>query len=221
MGSKKTFLKRMWKFLWHEDSLASWVANIVLAFIIIKFIIYPLLSVMFGTSLPLVAVVSCSMEHQFTDCGEPDSPAVLCSSQGSGFVSDDIYWKECGDFYEARNISQDRFEKFPFDDGFNKGDVIVLKGKDPSSIEVGDVLIFEAKAESSYPIIHRVVGTHTINKSQVFETKGDHNPTQINNSRVNEYSISEDDVIGVGMVRIPYVGYLKIGFVKLISVMGL
>lgn len=211
----------MWKFLWHEDSLASWIANIVLAFIIIKFIIYPLLSVMFGTSLPLVAVVSCSMEHQFTDCGESDSPEVLCSSQGSGFVSDDIYWKQCGNFYETRNISQDRFEKFPFDDGFNKGDVIVLKGKDPYSIEVGDVLIFEAKAERSYPIIHRVIDTRTANGSHVFETKGDHNPTQINNSRVNEYSISEDDVIGVGMVRIPYVGYLKIWFVKLLSVMGL
>ncbi|MGM5481049.1 MAG: signal peptidase I [Nanobdellota archaeon] len=219
---KTTVAGKAWDFLWHDDSFASWIANIVLAFIIIKFIVYPLLSAIFGTSLPLVAVVSCSMEHQFTDCGEDMLFEVLCASKGEGYVTDLEYWEYCGDFYVERNISFEDFQSYPFDDGFNKGDVIFLKGENPEDIDVGDVLVFKAEIENSYPIIHRVIGKHETESGElVFETKGDHNPAQINNSRINEYDIRKDDIIGVGIARIPYVGYLKIWFVKLLSLVGL
>ncbi|MFP4118630.1 MAG: signal peptidase I [Candidatus Woesearchaeota archaeon] len=220
--SIKDWFRSVWRFLWKDDSLASWLANIVLAFLIIKFIVYPVLSAMFGTSLPLVAVVSCSMEHRFTDCGAEISPEVLCSSQGEGAVTFKEYWEHCGNFYEKNNISYERFESFPFEDGFNKGDVIFLKGEEPVDIHVGDVLVFEAEMENSYPIIHRVVEKQETEAGEfVFETKGDHNAKQINNSRINEFDIRKDDIIGVGVARVPYVGYLKIWFVKFLSLFGL
>ena len=59
----KSFLKRAWHFIWSEDSILSWIANVILAFLLIYFIVYPVLGFIFGTSFPIVAVVSGSMEH--------------------------------------------------------------------------------------------------------------------------------------------------------------
>ena len=59
----KKFLKKTWKFIWEDDSFLSWLVNIVIAFVLVKFIIYPLLGLLLGTGFPVVAVVSCSMEH--------------------------------------------------------------------------------------------------------------------------------------------------------------
>jgi len=46
-----------------EDSWASFGVTLLLAFVIIKFIFFPGLSLITGTSLPLVIVESCSMYH--------------------------------------------------------------------------------------------------------------------------------------------------------------
>lgn len=55
--------KKIWKFIWHDDSLLSWIVNIVIAFILVKFVIYPGLGLILQTTYPVVAVVSSSMEH--------------------------------------------------------------------------------------------------------------------------------------------------------------
>ena len=55
--------KKFWKFL-KKDTWQSWVVSLILAFIIIKFIFFPGLSFVMGTSLPLVVVESCSMYHE-------------------------------------------------------------------------------------------------------------------------------------------------------------
>ena len=55
--------KKAWNFFWNEDSVSSWIANIIVAFIVIRFIVYPVLGAALGTSFPIVAVVSESMEH--------------------------------------------------------------------------------------------------------------------------------------------------------------
>ena len=34
----KSFLEKTWHFLWYEDSILSWIVNIILAFLIIKFL---------------------------------------------------------------------------------------------------------------------------------------------------------------------------------------
>ena len=64
MGGYKKKLKRLWHFIWEDNSVWSWIANIVLAFILIKFIVYPSLGFVLGTTHPVVAVVSESMEDR-------------------------------------------------------------------------------------------------------------------------------------------------------------
>ena len=60
-------LKKTWNFLWKSDSVWSWLVSFVLAFIIVKFLIYPGLGLILGTGFPIVAVVSGSMEHGNND----------------------------------------------------------------------------------------------------------------------------------------------------------
>ena len=59
----KNKLKQFWNFVWHDDSLLSLVLSAILIIIFGKFILFPILGALFGTSLPIVAVVSNSMEH--------------------------------------------------------------------------------------------------------------------------------------------------------------
>ena len=56
--------KSVWYFIWEDNSLLSWAVNVILAFVIIKFLLYPGLGFIFATTHPIVAVVSGSMEHQ-------------------------------------------------------------------------------------------------------------------------------------------------------------
>ena len=69
----KQYLKKIWNFIWNDDSIWSWLLNLILAFLIIRYLIYPLLGIILGTSYPIVAVVSESMEHKLSDgtiCGK-------------------------------------------------------------------------------------------------------------------------------------------------------
>lgn len=127
-----SYFKRVWNFL-QKDNWPSFIVTLVLAFIVIKFVFFPGLSFLTGTSLPLVIVESCSMYH-YED----------------GFVQsfESSVYKDYG-------ISIDDTSGWDFQNGFSKGDVIFVVGiKD---IEIGDVIIFNGGAK--YPLIHRVVDT--------------------------------------------------------------
>lgn len=181
----KSTLKKTWHFLWEEDSFASWLVNVILAFLIVKFLIYPGLGLLLGTSFPVVAVVSGSMEHD----GDFD-----------------FWWEEQKNFYEELDISKEEFHNYKFENGFNKGDLMVLVGA--KEINEGDVIVFTAQTPD--PIIHRVVN---INADGTYRTKGDHN----SGSRQDELSISQDRVVGKAQFRIPYLGWFKIMFVSLLQ----
>ena len=198
---------KLWYFLWHDDSLLSWLANIALAFVLIQFVIYPVMGAVFGSELPVVAVISSSMDQSFVRSQQfGNSVGELCGNEGTGRTTFDEYWNLCGDFYEDRGISQQEFSEFPLSRGFSKGDVIVLFGVDFESVQLGDVLVFQSNR--AYPIIHRVVG---IDEEQRFvETKGDHNEFQIQEAGFNERRVGEEYFIGRGVFRIPFIGYVKI-----------
>jgi hypothetical protein len=86
----KSLFKKIWHFLWEEDSAWSWIANIAIAFLVIRFIFYPLLGLVLGTSYPIVAVVSESMEHGL-------HRGVLCGDSYRNWKdSFDNYWDVCG-----------------------------------------------------------------------------------------------------------------------------
>ena len=94
----KKALRKAWWFIWEDDSIWSWIANIVLAFVLIKFIVYPGLGLILGTNYPIVAVVSGSMEHDgsFDDWW---SSSAICSNS------------ECSqeEWYNNKGISKSEF----------------------------------------------------------------------------------------------------------------
>ena len=95
----KHYSRKTWKFFWDDDSIWSWLTNIVVAFLVIRFLVYPLLGVLLGTSFPIVAVVSESMEHSLGPKGD------LCGKLYEDFPeSFDNYWQSCGQWYEQHNI---------------------------------------------------------------------------------------------------------------------
>ncbi|MBI5398058.1 signal peptidase I [Candidatus Woesearchaeota archaeon] len=194
----------VWKFIWEEDSWASWFVNIILAFLIIKFIVYPGLGLILNTSYPIVAVVSGSMEHD----GSFDkwwSSSALCGQ------------KSCSqeEYYLQEGITREDFQEFPFENGFNIGDIMILYGTTPEDVRVGEVIVF--RSFRADPIIHRVITVKEKNGEASFTTKGDHNAASFS----FESYIPEDVYLGRAVVRIPYLGYIKIGFVKLIGLFQL
>lgn len=244
MKDLKQQLKRAWHFLWYEESWQAWLVNVVVAFVLIKFVIYPLAGALLGTSLPVVAVVSGSMQHDAQQ-------GIMC---GEHVEEQTSWWEACGEFYEQRGITQNTFAQYPFSDGFRKGDIMVVRGADPAQVEPGDVLVYQANKQ--YPIIHRVIDVREENGAVKYTTKGDHNPAPISEyalangnhyyrcyrasggtyvgapcgigepvtaqtpgalAILDETNISEQQVIGRAAARIPWLGYVKIWFVELLS----
>ena len=215
----KKIWKKIWYFIWEDDSIWSWIINIVLAFVLIKFVIYPGLGFVFDTSHPVVAVVSGSMEHKMTY--NERNQLNMCGNyyEEKKPVDFDTFWEECGDFYRMQDINKNEFSEFPMKNGFNTGDIIVLFGKKPEKLKIGDVIVF--KANQPDPIIHRIIKIWNENGEYHFQTKGDHNAESISYQRVYEVDITEDRIIGKAVLRIPYLGYIKIWFMDLLKLLNL
>lgn len=194
---KKT-LRKIWQFVWEDNSIWSWIVNIILAFIIIKFIVYPLMGLVLSTSYPIVAVVSPSMEHN---------------------ANFENWWQKSNSWYIANNITKEMFLEFPLKNGFNKGDIIILSGAEPKDIKIGAVIVF--KTESPDPIIHRVVNKWQENNNYYFQTKGDNNQMSIKGIvrgyDFDETRINQNQIIGKAGIKIPLLGYIKIWFVDFIQ----
>ncbi len=190
----RKYLKQIWHFLWEENSVWSWIANIALAFILIKFVVYPGIGLILGTNYPIVAVVSGSMEHS--------------EKFENWFASQN-------ELYASYSINEAEFQNYLFRNGFNKGDIIILRGIKPHEINVGDVIVFRTSRPD--PIIHRVVEIYEENGSFYYHTKGDNN----RGSLLDETRIPQQNVIGKAYYKIPWLGWIKIGFASFIeSVMG-
>ncbi|MAG78145.1 signal peptidase I [archaeon] len=182
--------KKVYRYVFEENTILSWVASIILAYVIVKFVFYPLLSLFLGTGLPLVAVISPSMEHNGLDF--------------------DSWWEENKDWYEDRGILKEEFYDFSLRNGFNKGDVVVLKST--NKVGVGDIVVYVNEYSgmiSSYPIIHRVTFINEADNS--YEIKGD------NNAIPDQWVVRDGELVGKAWFKVPYVGWLKIWFTQLIT----
>jgi len=184
---EKSSWKKIWHFIWKSDSAASWVVDLIIAFLLVRFVIFPILGLLLSTALPLVVIESGSMEHP-----------------GADF---DDWWKTHGEWYAERNITWDMFREWEYTNGLNKGDVIITRGKEEYTI--GDIIIFQSSVQRT-PIIHRIVNYDK--NFQSFETKGDNNPQQL----VYEKGIKKDQIISEAVIRIPKVGWVKLIFVELL-----
>ena len=88
MKNFRKIWKKVWHFIWDDDSIWSWIANIALAFVLIKFVVYPALGFLLHTTHPVVAVVSESMEHN---------------------INFDDWWGKSGFWYSSNGISKNGF----------------------------------------------------------------------------------------------------------------
>jgi len=223
-------LKEFWNWIWNSDSILSWFVALILIYILIKFIFFPTLSFVMSTSLPLAGVESSSMDHQFVKdqlnrynlCGEN------IKKEDKERLNFNEYWEVCGNWYENKNITRNEFNEFPLKNGFSKGDIVVVWGR--FTPKIGDIIIFKPNPGSTAPrpIVHRIVEISKNENNQLtIGTKGDHNVDQLKSSnpyntlRTDETNIQEDQVIGKVILKVPYLGWLKIFFVELTNkIMG-
>jgi len=218
-------IKKSWNWIWNSDSILSWIVALILIFLIVKFIFFPTLSLIFGTSLPLAGVESSSMDHQIVKddsgilslCGEIYSKQ---QKQEIGYTDFNKYWEICGDWYVSnKHITKPVFEKFSMKNGFRKGDIIIVWGR--FTPKIGDIIIFKPNPDSTAPrpIIHRIV---EINEEGIIQTKGDHNKEQLTSSnnfyKTDETNIKKSQIIGKAIFKIPYLGWIKIWFTELINI---
>jgi len=215
MDVKET-IQKSWKWIWHSDSILSWIIALILIFIVVKFLFFPGLSLVMGTQLPLSGVESSSMNHQIVEdeLGKLGLCGQSYTEEQKKHLNFDEYWELCGGWYKKRNILKEDFEKFSFKNGFKKGDIIIAYGR--FKPKVGDVIIFQPNPQSiaPRPIIHRIIKIEETDQGLIFQTKGDHNKEQLTVSnniyRTDETQITQDQIIGKAVLKIPYLGWFKI-----------
>ena len=190
--SKKVFGK-FWFLLWKDDSLFGWIFSMVFLFIFIKFIFFPGIGFILGTSLPLAIVESCSMHHN-----------------GNLMSNYDNWWEDHESKYSGFDINNEAFSNFGFKRGFTKGDILLIVGVRPEKVKLGDVIIFSASQQN--PIIHRVIDIDSSGDEYVFQRVGDNNNGQL----AFEKKISGDQLVGRALFRIaPYAGWVKLVFFEM------
>lgn len=208
--------KKAWNWIWSSDSFLSWIVALIVIFIFVKFIFFPVLSLIMGTPLPLAGVESSSMDHQIVkdDFGNLGLCGNGFSKENKQYLDFDDYWNECGNWYENNQITKDKFSKFPLKNGFSRGDIVIVRGR--FNPKIGDVIIFKPNPESTAPrpIIHRIVKI----ENGLIQTKGDHNKEQLTVSnniyKTDETIITENQIIGKAFLKIPYLGWPKIWLVE-------
>lgn len=186
----KKWVSKFWYLLWKDNSLKGWIFSIIILFIFIKFIFFPVLSLVTGTSLPLAIVESCSMYHK-----------------GNLFSNYDNWWQEHESKYSLHEIKKEEFGDFIFKSGFDKGDILFVIRAKPEKLEIGDVIIFNAAQRN--PVIHRIIEIENKDGEYIFSTIGDNNNGQLS----FEKNIAEEEIIGKAVLKlVPYIGWGKLVF---------
>ena len=124
----------------------------------------------------------------------------------------DGWWEQNKVWYTKEEITKKQFQNFPFHNGFNEGDIMVLFGAKPKNIKIGQIVVYEAHPDYP-PIIHRITSEEKDDTKIYFKTKGDHN------SIADKDRISEENLLGKAVLRIPYLGWVKIIFTKIIQIL--
>lgn len=187
---------RLWEKL--NSGVVGYVFYIFIG-IVAAYVLTTSLGLALNTNIPLVAVLSGSMDHGLND-EAGDSKYPCAQSTGGYSESFDSWWELCDYTYGEFGITKEEFAQFPFRDGFRKGDIPVISND--GNFQVGDVVVYDV-ASQRVPIIHRIVEE---NGDGTFQTKGDHNAGQ--NSY--ELSVHESQIRGKVIFIVPYLGYLRV-----------
>jgi len=179
-------IKRYWNNI--TEGLLGYLIYALLG-IVIAFGINYVLGNILNTSMPLVVVVSSSMSHS------PNS--YICGTYIQNYKNTfESYWLACNRTYEKFNITKAEFLNFPFKNGLEIGDVIIVKKS--KEYKIGDIIVYQPE-NSKYSIIHRIVA---INEDGTYQTKGDRNNAQF----PYEKKIEATQIHGKAIFRIPLIG---------------
>jgi len=140
-------VRKLWKRL--NQGWLGIVFSIFLGVVFATFFYYVVLATALQTNLPVVAVVSSSMEHVNPEFTHYD-------------------WLQ-----KAFNYPRVSIESWPVPNGFSIGDMPVVQGT--SDYSVGDVVVYSVEGQPA-PIIHRII---KVNDDGTFQTKGDNNLSQL------------------------------------------
>ena len=195
-------LRKKW-----DEYTSGWFGNVI--YLILGFIIAYSFNLFLGyalnTQTPVVAVFSCSMEHNTFNnwfCNLKSNEVCGKDENGYDTTNFDDYWKLCGSWYESQNISKNNFESFSSNDGLEVGDMIIVLNT--NDFKVGDIIIFDTDFRK-YPIIHRIYA----DGSKIL-TKGD------NNSGPD--SFEKTKIHGKAILKIPLLGWVKILFTEVTGI---
>jgi len=97
----------------------------------------------------------------------------------------------------------------PFSQTLHIGDLIIIQGVAPEEIEGapypdGDIIVFHQPSAGGELIVHRAIDEVERDGIWYFQTKGDGNPSP------DHGEVSEDQVIGKVILRIPWVGHIAL-----------
>jgi signal peptidase I len=111
----------------------------------------------------------------------------------------------------------------PFDRTLHRGDLIVIQGVDPKTLNTNypnsDVIVFYSPNNPTELIVHRIIGTTIVNGTIYFQTKGDGNGNpwpQTPESSLDPWDsnspagVPQSMVVGKVVMRIPWVGWMPI-----------
>ncbi len=85
------------------------------------------------------------------------------------------------------------------------GDLLILQGRGDGQINVGDIIVFQdSQWHTDGPVVHRVTQIEEIDGVYHYTTKGD------NNVHEDPYTRTQDEIVGVQVVRIPWVGHISL-----------
>jgi len=195
------YTKKFLHYIWYGESLMSWILCFLFAFIVIRYAFYPTLGLILGSSYPVVAVMSESMQHN-TDFNTWWDGKSCCDPGCTQRVVQ-------GSIYDFIGISKETFKTYPLQNGFDPGDIIFLTS--PNNVKKGDIIVFMSHHRAE-PIIHRIIDI--MEDGKFYKTKGDNNC----GSGEFELRIAKTDVIGKASFVVPYLGGLKLALVKVIGV---
>ena len=175
----KEYLKKTIEFL-RKDTWPSMIVSVILIILIIKFMVFPALSLVTGSKLPVVIVESCSMYHE------------------SSF---DSWWESNSGFYNARGIEKEDFELFTLKNGLNKGDIVIIINN--GEYKKGDIIVFQS--ETKYPLIHRIIEENPIGTKGDHNS----DQISLNGKNI-EKKIQEERIIGKAVGKVPLLGWIKL-----------
>ena len=115
----------------------------------------------------------------------------------------------------------------PFDRTLHVGDIIIIQGVDSEDLNANypnsDIIVFHNPDLQSELIVHRIIGTTTVNGTIYFQTKGDGNGNPWPQEPVSGFDrwnsftppgVPENMVVGKVVMRVPWIGWIAIEMQK-------